>query len=218
MRTTTPLHLIVGAGCGLDPFAVSGRWPARAHRRRDEGGHGSAGETGTGTSDQGTADGGAPSGDQDTGDTGGTGDGGDGKPDGKAKADTDWAAEAKKWEQRAKENFAKAQAHDKAEAEKLSVTEKAEKAKAEAEAKAAQLAAELAVERAARKHKISDDKDLELLAKLPADQVEAVAKRLAAANAAGTKPDGASSLPAGGSGDKPKPATLGGALAAHYAQ
>lgn len=66
-------------------------------------------------------------------------------------------------------------------------TERAEKAEARA-----------AVLDAARKHGIADDKDLELLSKLPADQVDEVAKRLSAAQKT------APGAPAGPSGTEVK--------------
>lgn len=96
---------------------------------------------------------------------------------------------------------------------KLSDDEKRDEiAKAAAErAEAAEKA--LAVERAARKHGLTDDKDLELLEGLPADKVDAIAKRIAAQKA----PAGRSGNEVAGEKPKPKPTTLTGAIGAHYA-
>lgn len=103
-----------------------------------------------------------------------------------------------------KDRLAKLDGAQRAEAER-----DAEKTRAEAaEAKAA-------VYEAAMDHGITDKKDLALLSKLPADQVAEVAKRLAEAKPAAA---GKSGLPAGGGREKPKPTTLGGAIAAHYAK
>ncbi|MDV6276381.1 hypothetical protein R3Q06_23050 [Rhodococcus erythropolis] len=77
-----------------------------------------------------------------------------------------------------------------AEKEKARIAKLGEKEKADAERdaalkEAAEARAEAAVERAARKHSITDDADLKLLAAVPADQVEAFAKRLAKPASAG---------------------------------
>lgn len=103
-----------------------------------------------------------------------------------------------------------------AEKEKARIAKLGEKEKADAERdaaikEAAEARAEAAVERAARKHSITDDDDLKLLATVPADQVEAFAKRLAKTASAGK-----SGLPAGGAKEKPKSTTLSGSIAAHY--
>ncbi|MGM5065723.1 hypothetical protein EU244_012815 [Rhodococcus qingshengii] len=101
-----------------------------------------------------------------------------------------------------KARIAKLDGKEKAEAERDALAKERDEARAEA-----------AVERAARKHSITDDKDLKLLASVPADQVEAFAARLAKAPSAGK-----SGLPAGGGREKPKPTTLGGSIAAHYSK
>lgn len=87
---------------------------------------------------------------------------------------------------------------------KLSDDEKRDEiAKAAAErAEAAEKA--LAVERAARKHGLTDDKDLELLEGLPADKVDAIAKRIAAQKA----PAGRSGNPVDGGTPKRTPTNL----------
>ncbi|MBM4516218.1 hypothetical protein GS432_06510 [Rhodococcus hoagii] len=93
---------------------------------------------------------------------------------------------------------------------KLSDDEKRDEiAKAAAErAEAAEKA--LAVERAARKHGLTDDKDLELLEGLPADKVDAIAKRIAAQKA----PAGRSGNPVDGGTPKRTPTNLTDAVQA----
>lgn len=108
----------------------------------------------------------------------------------------DWKAMARKHEAEAKKNRAAA------------------KAAADARAEAEAAKAEVAVERAARKHGLTDDKDLDVLQGLPADKVEAVAKALAASR----KTADASGKPAGGGKGPTKPDTLTGALGAHYSK
>lgn len=177
MRTTTTLALIVGAGYGIDPFATSGRWPARMHPRRDDEGHDS-GEGGN--TDQGN-------------DTGGTGagagntDADSSKPD---DGDDEKLGEGGKKALEAERARAKAlekevaKYKDAAEKDRLSKLDDQQRAEAErdkAAEEAAKARAELAIERAARKHGITDDKDLDLLAGVPADKVDALAKRLATA-------------------------------------
>lgn len=207
MRHTIALDLIVGAGIGLDPFATSGRWPNRMHPRRDDEGHNAT--NGGDNTDQGDDDGN----DADDSDT---------DTDVSKKADDDEklgeggkkalereraarrAAEKKIADYEAakeKERLAKLDETQRAEEERKAALEEAEKARAEA-----------ALERAARRHGITDDKDLELLAGVPADKVEALAKRLAAA----AKPAGRSGNDVGGGRRESKPASLTDAVAAHY--
>ncbi|MGW0016930.1 hypothetical protein ACWDUD_01540 [Rhodococcus sp. NPDC003382] len=182
MRTTTTLTLIVGAGYGLDPFATSGRWPNRMHPRRDDEGHsnGDGGQTGHGGQGDGTG-GDAGAGKTNTDDTGKPGGGDDEQlgEGGKKALDAERAAR-----KAAEQEVAKYKAA--AEKDRLAKLDDQQRAEAERDAeksRAEKLEAELAVERAARKHGITDDKDLELLAGVPADKVEALAKRLAATNA-----------------------------------
>ncbi len=208
MRHTTALHLIVGAGYGLDPFATTGRWPNRQHPRRDDEGHDGDG----GKVDQGETDDGADKGnDADTDTNDGDGDeeklGEGGKKALEAERAARKAAEKKLAEidkAKEKERLAKLDEKQRAEAER-----DAEKKAREA------IEAQLAVERAARKHGLTDDKDLELLAGVPADKVDALAKRLAATNA-NSKSAGRSGNGVGGERPKPKPSTLDGAIGAHY--
>lgn len=124
----------------------------------------------------------------------------------------DWKAMARKHEAEAKKNRAAAAKLDAIEAKSRTAEENAAKAAADAKNEADAARAELAVERAARKHGLTDDKDLDVLQGLPADKVEAVAKALAASR----KTADASGKPAGGGKGPTKPTTLGGALAAHY--
>ena len=207
MRTTTALNLIIGAGLGLDPFATSGRWPNRMHPRRDDEGHDSGEGGKTDDADQGD--------DNDDG-----ADEGDGKTDADKDDDEQLGEGGKKAlaaeRARAKALEKKLAERDKAD-EKARLAKLDEKARAEAERdKAAEEAekarAELAIERAARKHGLTDDKDLELLEGIPADKVDAVAKRIAAT----AKPAGRSGNDVGGERQKPKPTTLSGAINAHY--
>ncbi|WP_052227137.1 hypothetical protein [Rhodococcus sp. Chr-9] len=174
MRRTTALAQILGSGHGIDPFATTGRWPSRQHPRRDGEGHDS-GEGGN--TDQGT-------------DGGGAGDEGDGKPDdgGKKSGDDEKLGEGGKKALEAERARAKAAEQEvakyKAAAEKDRLAKLDDQQRAEAERdkaaeEAEQARKELAVERAARKHGITDDKDIELLAGVPAEQVDALAKRLA---------------------------------------
>lgn len=172
MRRTTALALIVGAGYGLDPFATTGRWPSRQHPRRDDEGHdGDGGQVDQGdSSDSGSNDQGTDT-DTDTDDEK-LGEGG-------KKALERERAARKELEKRLAERD---KADEKARLAKLDEKQRAE-AERDAAAKEAEKArAELAVERAARKHGLTDDKDLDLLAGVPADKVDALAKRLAAAN------------------------------------
>ncbi|MGX6513264.1 hypothetical protein [Rhodococcus sp. SJ-2] len=210
MRTTTTLALIIGAGLGLDPFTRSGRWPNRMHPRRDDEGHssGEGGNTDQGGTDSGGADDdGKPDADTDSGN----------KPDSEDEQLGEGGKKALQAERaRAKELEKKLAERDKAD-EKARLAKLDEKARAEAERdKAAEEAekarAELAIERAARKHGLTDDKDLELLEGIPADKVDALAKRIAAT----AKPAGRSGNGVGGERPKPKPTTLDGAIGAHY--
>lgn len=109
---------------------------------------------------------------------------------------------------------AKADALDKIEAEKLDATQKAEKAAEELAKERDAAKVEAAIERAARKHGLSDDKDLEVLQGLPADKVEAVAKAIAA----GKKTAGKGTTEVGGEQQKRKPTDLTSAVASHYGQ
>ncbi len=208
MRTTTTLALIVGAGFGIDPFATSGRWPGRMHPRRDDEGHDGNGDGKTGQGDD-TGDAGANK--PDTGDAGKKSDDDEPLGEGGKKALEAERARAKAAEQEV--------AKYKAAAEKDRLAKLGEKERAEAErdaekTRAEKLEADLAIERAARKHGISDDKDLELLAGVPADKVDALAKRLATAQ--DSKSAGRSGNGVGGERPKPKPTTLDGAIGAHY--
>ena len=126
----------------------------------------------------------------------------------------DWKAMARKHEAEAKKNRAAAAKLDAIEAKSRTAEENAAKAAADAKNEADAARAELAVERAARKHGLTDDKDLDVLQGLPADKVEAVAKALAASR----KTADASGKPAGGGKGPTKPDTLTGALGAHYSK
>jgi hypothetical protein len=155
----------------FDMFARASRWPSRRHPRRDEDGHGGTGEGGTNAND--TTD----DGQNDTDDT-------DAKKADETK-ETDWKAESRKHEREAKANRAAA-----AELEKLKKSQMTDSEKRDADLKAANERADAAearaaVNEAARKHNITDDGDLAFLSKFPADEVEALAKRLAKPATAG---------------------------------
>lgn len=89
-----------------------------------------------------------------------------------------WKALARKHEERAKENAEKAKAYDEFVESQKTEQQKLAEAKAAAEKQAADTAAELAVMRAAVKYGLTED-DLELLEGVPADQVDARAKKIA---------------------------------------
>lgn len=176
MRTTTALALIVGAGLGIgiNPSATSGRWPNRMHPRRDDEGHDSGEGGKTDDADQGD-------------DNDGGADEGDGKTDAD-KDDDEQLGEGGKKALAAERARAKAlekkladrdKADEKARLAKLDDQQRAEAERDKAAEEAAQARKELTVERAARKHGISDDKDLAILAKVAPDDIDDVAKRLA---------------------------------------
>ncbi|AOD23816.1 hypothetical protein IM25_21375 [Rhodococcus sp. p52] len=176
MRRTTALAQILGSRHGIDPFATTGRWPTRQPPRRDGEGHDGGDGGNTDHSDDG---GGASDGTPD--DSAGKPDDGDDEKlgEGGKKALERERAARKELEKKLAERD---KADEKARLAKLDEKQRAE-AERDAAAKEAEKArAELAVERAARKHGITDDKDLELLAGVPADKVEALAKRIAAAS------------------------------------
>lgn len=122
---------------------------------------------------------------------------------------TDLAAEVEKWkalsrknEDRAKANAEKAKKLDEIEEANKTEIEKATSRAEEAEKEITAAKKELALERAARKHNLSDE-DVALLALIPADQIEAQAEALAKRSA----PAGASggSSAAGQVGDQIPP-------------
>lgn len=123
---------------------------------------------------------------------------------------TDWKSQARKWEQRAKENSKAAQ-----ELEKIRRDQMTEQQKLEADAKAALERAEQAERRAALAeaaitHGLTKD-DLELLDGVPADQIEDRAKKLAA-RIKKAAPAASSGSEVGGGRGRPKPTTLEGAI------
>lgn len=88
------------------------------------------------------------------------------------KEEIDWKAMARKHEAEAKKNRAAAAKLEQIEAKSRTAEENAAKAASDAEAARDAALAEVAVERAARKHGLTDDKDLEVLTGLPADKVD----------------------------------------------
>lgn len=174
MRTSMHI-LIVGAGIGvgLDTAlcTTSGRWPGRLHPRRDDEGHPS------GTSDASSDAGDAGDADGDTGDANRPNPDAD-EPlgEGGKRALQAERARAKELEKKLAERD---KADEKARLAKLDDQKRAEAERDAEKSRAEKLEADLAVERAARKHGITDDKDLELLAGVPADKVDALARRIA---------------------------------------
>lgn len=140
---------------------------------------------------------------------------GDPKPEPEKEPDDkiDWKAMARKHEAENKKLRPAAAELEKIKAKNRSAEESAQKERDEAKAEAEAAKAEAAIERAARKHGLTDDKDLEVLAGLPADKVEAVAKAIAAGKKTAPAAGGA---PAGGGKPPAKPTTLSGAIQAHY--
>ena len=137
------------------------------------------------------------------------------KEETKEPAEIDWKAMARKHEAENKKLRPAAAELEKIRESQRTAEEKAQKEADDAKKEAAEAKAEAAIERAARKHGLTDDKDLEVLQGLPADKVEAVAKALAA----GKKPaagKGASEV--GGSKNQKKPTDLTSAVAGYYAQ
>ena len=178
------LAFLIGAGIGIgivDPFAPRRMSAARLHPRRDDDGH----DNGNSVDDTPPAD--DPKDDPK-----------DDDPKDPPKADddgTDWKAMARKHEREAKANRAAAAELEKIKAKNRSAEENATKAAEEAARERDEAKAEAAIERAARKHGLTDDKDLEVLQGLPADKVDAVAKALSA---------GKKNAPAGPSGTEVK--------------
>lgn len=163
------------------PFAPRHFRAARLHPRRDDEGHGDGGAVDDGN--EGDNEGDTPDGEQP-----------EGKPN--AKPEIDWKAESRKHEREAKANRSAAAELAKLKQSQMSEAEKIQAERDQAAKDAAEARAELAVERAARKHGITEDKDLDLLAGLPADKVDAFAKRLSEANK--PAPAGRSGNPVGG--------------------
>ncbi|WP_027503241.1 hypothetical protein [Rhodococcus sp. UNC363MFTsu5.1] len=129
--------------------------------------------------------------------------------------DTDWKAESRKHEARAKANAEAAKELAKLKAAQMTDDEKRAAESAQTAKERDEARAELAIERAARKHGITDDKDLELLFGIPADKVDALAKALSERNK--PAPAGRSGNPVEGEKPKRTPTTLTGAIGAHYA-
>ncbi|NMM84307.1 hypothetical protein B2J88_08030 [Rhodococcus sp. SRB_17] len=97
----------------------------------------------------------------------------------------DWKAESRKHEREAKANRAAAAELEKIKADKMSDDEKRDAALKDANERAEKAEARAAVSDAASKHGITDKSDLAFLSSVPADEVEALAKRLAKPATAG---------------------------------
>lgn len=140
-----------------------------------------------------------------------------GDPDAGAKKALDAERAARKAVEKELAGIKKAQekAAEEARIAKLSDDEKRDEVAKTATERAETAEAKAAVLEACIEHGITDKADRELLSSLPADQVEAVAKRIAAD--AKPAPAGRSGNPVGGAKPKSKPTTLDGAIGAFYA-
>lgn len=132
-----------------------------------------------------------------------------------AKEEIDWKAMARKHEAQAKKNAKAAERLEKLEREQMSAQEKVQ-----ADAQAANERAEAAERRAALAesaitHGLTKD-DLELLDGVPADQIEARAKKLADRLKKAAPPDSSGSE-VGGKRGKKTATSLEGAVAGYYA-
>src|SRR5690606_6191828 len=127
---------------------------------------------------------------------------------------TDWKAESRKWEARAKENSEAAKRLGEIEEAQKSEQQKLEERATKAEQTAAEKAAELARYQAAVKHKITDENELKLLTGKTPEELESQAAAIVAIRGAQgptvPKPD-----PSIGPKEPTKPADLAGAVAAH---
>lgn len=129
---------------------------------------------------------------------------------------TDWKAEARKWEQRAKDNRDKAEQFDKVETEKLSEIEREKKRADDAEAAKASTKAELLQLTFANEHGITKDER----ALLTGQTEEALTAQVAAVlklRAPSTASAGAAGITAGGKPPAAKPQSMEAALTAHFA-
>jgi len=138
------------------------------------------------------------------------------KPEPPAQEDkTDWKAEARKWETRAKENSDAATRLKEIEDAQKTEQQKLEERASKAETEKAETAARLARYEAAVKHKITDENELKLLTGSTPDELEAQAAAIVAIRGAQgpnvPKPD-----PSIGPKEPTKPADLKGAIEAHY--
>ena len=200
------LAFLIGAGLNVgivDPFATRRMSAARLHPRRDDEGHDNGNSVDDATGDDtGADDDGASDDDKSKDDT----------DDTKSKDETDWKAMARKHEREAKANRAAAAELEKIRDKNRTAEEKAAKAAQDAIERAEKAEARAARSDAARKYNLADE-DLDLLLKVPADEVDAFAKRLSKSAA----PAGASGREATGGKKSAKPTTLSGAIGAHYA-
>lgn len=129
---------------------------------------------------------------------------------------TDWKVEARKWEQRAKENREKAEQFDKAETAKLSEIEREKKRADDAEAAKSTSAAELMQLKFANEHGITKDER----ALLTGTTEEALTAQVAAVlrlRAPSTASAGDAGITAGGKAPAVKPQSMEAAFSAHYA-
>ncbi len=187
------LRFLVGAGFGVGPSRIT------RHPRRDDEGHGGDNKVDPVDPPVDPADPADPPVDP---------------PADDPKDETDWKAEARKHEKRAKDNADAARELAKLKQAQMTDAEKQAAAVKATEERAAAAEAKAAVLEAALEHGITDKKDLELLEGLPADKVAAFAKRLAVQKA----PAGRSGNPVDGEKPKRTPTTLAAAVQAAYQQ
>lgn len=185
------LAFLIGAGHGIgivDPFTLQRMSAARLHPRRDDEGHdtGNTVDTGAGDDPQDPPQD-DPKDNED--------------PKDPPKDETDWKAMARKHEREAKANRAAAAELEKIRDKNRTAEEKATKAAQDAAERAEKAEARAAVLEAALTHGITDKADLAMLEELPADKVDAFAKRLSASNKK-TAPAGASGNEVTGSKQK----------------
>lgn len=129
---------------------------------------------------------------------------------------TDWKAEARKWEQRAKENIDKASKFDQVEQSKLTEIEREQKRAEAAEKLAASSAAELLQLSFANEHGITKD-ERALLTATTEEALQAQVNAVLKLRAPSTAPARVAGITAGGKPPAPKPASMEAALTAHYA-
>ncbi|WP_144795703.1 hypothetical protein [Microbacterium paludicola] len=138
------------------------------------------------------------------------------KPDETPADPTDWKAEARKWEQRAKENREKAEQFDKAETEKLSEIEREKKRADDAEQAKATSAAELLQLSLAIEHGITKD-ERALLTASTEEALQAQVASILKLRAPSTASAADAGITAGGKAPAVKPNSMEAAFSAHYA-
>ncbi len=129
---------------------------------------------------------------------------------------TDWKVEARKWEQRAKENHEKAEKFDQVEQSKLTEIEREQKRAEAAEKLAATNAAELLQLKFANEHGITKD-ERALLTGTTEEALQAQVAAVLKLRAPSTASAGDAGITAGGKAPAVKPNSMEAAFSAHYA-